>query len=139
MMAVPEVIETSGAHTAERAAAFDWDGHKLEPGIAISLSGGGFRAMLFHAGALMRLNEFGLLSRAARISSVSGGSIAAGLLATAWGRLAPNPQGVFEAFHPEFLEPLVRFSRNKIDVVDSLTGLLPWTSAAEEVAKSYEM
>jgi NTE family protein len=38
----------------------------------------------------------------------------------------------------EFLEPLVRFSRSKIDVVDSLTGILPWTSAAQEVAKSFE-
>ncbi|HQS49818.1 MAG TPA: patatin-like phospholipase family protein, partial [Xanthobacteraceae bacterium] len=45
---------------------------------ALALSGGGFRAVLFHCGALMRLNELGVLSRITRISSVSGGAIANG-------------------------------------------------------------
>jgi NTE family protein len=49
--------------------------------IAIALSGGGYRASLFHLGALRRLNELGLLDRVARISSVSGGSILAGRIA----------------------------------------------------------
>jgi hypothetical protein len=31
------------------------------PGVALCLSGGGYRAMLFHLGALWRLNEVGLL------------------------------------------------------------------------------
>jgi NTE family protein len=56
-------------------------------GIAVCLSGGGFRAALFHAGALRRLNELGILSRVRTVSSVSGGSIASGLLATVWPRL----------------------------------------------------
>ncbi len=42
-------------------------------GIALCLSGGGYRAMLFHLGALLRLNELGYLARLDRISSVSGG------------------------------------------------------------------
>ena len=46
-------------------------------GIALSLSGGGFRSALFHLGALRRLNELGVLSRVDTISSVSGGSILA--------------------------------------------------------------
>src|SRR5713226_2319013 len=54
------------------------------PGIALCLSGGGYRAMLFHVGALWRLNEVGLLKDAKRISAVSGGSITAGYLAVAW-------------------------------------------------------
>jgi NTE family protein len=45
------------------------------PGIALCLSGGGFRAMLFHLGTLWRLNEFGYLPKLKLISSVSGGSI----------------------------------------------------------------
>ena len=56
-------------------------------GTALCLSGGGFRAALFHAGAIRRLNELGLLSRVRTISSVSGGSIASGLLATVWPKL----------------------------------------------------
>ncbi|HUX74133.1 MAG TPA: patatin-like phospholipase family protein [Steroidobacteraceae bacterium] len=50
-------------------------------GIGICLSGGGFRASLFHLGALRRLHELGILQQARWISSVSGGSILAGHLA----------------------------------------------------------
>ena len=52
-----------------------------EEGIALALSGGGFRATLFHIGACWRLLELGVLSKLKRISSVSGGSIFAGVLA----------------------------------------------------------
>jgi NTE family protein len=50
-----ESISTSATRSAQDATDFGWDGHKLEPGIGIALSGGGFRAMLFHGGALARL------------------------------------------------------------------------------------
>ncbi len=42
---------------------------------SLALSGGGFRASLFHIGALMKLAETGLLQKATTISTVSGGSI----------------------------------------------------------------
>ena len=48
------------------------------PGIGVCFSGGGYRAMIFHLGALWRLYEAGLLRTVDRISSVSGGSITAG-------------------------------------------------------------
>jgi NTE family protein len=57
-------------------------------GLALCLSGGGFRAALFHLGALRRLDELGVLPRITTISSVSGGSIVSALLAT---RLDPWP------------------------------------------------
>src|SRR5450759_332486 len=79
-MSDPLASAASNSHIIEEAAKFKWDGNSVEPGIGLALSGGGFRAMLFHAGALLRLNELGVLSRVARISSVSGGSIAAGYL-----------------------------------------------------------
>src|SRR5258708_29307095 len=60
---------------------------KLEDGIGLCLSGGGFRAMLFHLGAFIRLNEVGLWPRINRVASVSGGSIAAGALAVGWEHL----------------------------------------------------
>jgi NTE family protein len=134
-------VAGTGAQVAQAAAEFQWDGNKFESGIGISLSGGGFRAMLFHAGALMRLNELGILSRAKRISGVSGGSIAAGYLAAVWRKLGTaDANGVFEAsiFKTAYVDPIFTFSRNKIDVIDALTGLLPWTSAAAEVATEYE-
>ena len=49
--------------------------------LALCLSGGGYRATLFHLGAARRLHELGLLGRFDTISSVSGGSIFAGALA----------------------------------------------------------
>lgn len=62
-------------------------------GIAICLSGGGFRAAVFHLGALRRLNELGLLANARTVSASSGGSVTAAVLAahmtavgSAWSR-----------------------------------------------------
>ena len=135
LMTTSDAASTSGAHVAQAAAEFQWDVDKLEAGIGFAASGGGFRAMLFHAGALMRLNELGLLARTKRISSVSGGSIATGYLACVWPKLQ---QEDFNNFKQLFVEPILEFSRQKIDVVNALTGVLPWTSAADEVADSYD-
>src|SRR3954452_7218379 len=66
----------------------------LQEGIALCLSGGGYRAMVFHLGALIRLNELGLLKRLARVSSVSGGSITAGVLGLRWKELRFDEKGV---------------------------------------------
>lgn len=48
--------------------------------IALALSGGGIRAMVFHLGVLKHLAERGLLESVERISTVSGGSLLVGLL-----------------------------------------------------------
>lgn len=50
------VVDTGSPHDDPRTPG---------PGIALCLSGGGYRAMLFHLGALWRLNEFGYLPRLA--------------------------------------------------------------------------
>src|SRR5256885_16974551 len=55
---------------------------KIPDSVGLSLSGGGFRATLFHLGAIRRLNEFGILAKLTAISSVSGGSILNGFLAS---------------------------------------------------------
>jgi NTE family protein len=134
-----EALPNSPAQVAQAAATFQWDEGKAEAGSGIALSGGGFRAMLFHAGALARMNELGLLSKAKCISSVSGGSIISGHLALSWSRLgAADGNGTYANFKAVVVDPILAFSRKKIDVVDALTGLLPWTSASEQVAKSYD-
>jgi len=51
-------------------------------GRALCLSGGGYRAALFHLGALWRLHQRGLLHDVELVSSVSGGSIVSAWLAT---------------------------------------------------------
>jgi predicted acylesterase/phospholipase RssA len=48
--------------------------------IGLCLSGGGYRAAVYHLGALVRLNQAGLLPRVRTVSSVSGGSIVAAFL-----------------------------------------------------------
>ena len=50
-------------------------------GQGLALSGGGYRASLFHLGVTRRLHELGALQKITRLSSVSGGSILAGFLA----------------------------------------------------------
>ena len=50
-------------------------------GLALCLSGGGYRAALFHLGTLRRLNELGAIGKIDAVSSVSGGSIFAAHLA----------------------------------------------------------
>ena len=52
--------------------------------VGLALSGGGYRAMLFHLGALIRLNEARWLPKLNRVASVSGGSITAALLGLTW-------------------------------------------------------
>jgi len=48
--------------------------------IGLSLSGGGFRATVFHLGVLARLAEEGRLEDVAALSTVSGGSLCVGLV-----------------------------------------------------------
>ncbi|KQU67927.1 MULTISPECIES: patatin-like phospholipase family protein [unclassified Rhizobacter] len=58
--------------------------HEPEPKVALALSGGGFRAALFHLGVLLYLRDSGQLSQVSRISSVSGGSVTAAYVLMHW-------------------------------------------------------
>jgi predicted acylesterase/phospholipase RssA len=56
--------------------------------IGLALSGGGFRATLFHLGVVRLLNETGQLSQVKRIGAVSGGAILAAHLVLHWEQYA---------------------------------------------------
>ncbi len=86
----------------------------VEPGVGLALSGGGFRATLFHVGALWRLNELGYLPKLDRISSVSGGSITAGLLAVRWPQLR-FVRGTATNFKDLLVAPLRAFCARAVD------------------------
>jgi NTE family protein len=107
--------------------------------IGLALSGGGFRATLFGLGSLWRLNDAGLLRQLDRISSVSGGSIAAGVLAHRWSRLSFDPTtGVATNFDEEIAKPLLAFCSQTTDVWAGLKGILnPFRSAGDYLAKRY--
>ena len=108
-----------------------------EDGIALCLSGGGYRAMLFHLGALWRMNELGLLPRLARISSVSGGSIVAGLLGLKWQALRFDAAGVGAAFDAEIVAPVRALAHRTIDLPAILLGMFLPGGAGARVAAAY--
>src|SRR5271156_5301939 len=92
-------------------------------GIALCLSGGGYRAMLFHAGAIWRLNELGLLRKLNLISSVSGGSIASGALAIAWNNLQWDAAGRATNLQQTFIAAVVKQAQDAIDYESIALGL----------------
>src|SRR5437016_7776303 len=85
-------------------------------GIALCLSGGGYRAMLFHVGALWRLNELGYLLKLNRVSSVSGGSITAGVLAMNWTGLGFDGTGVGKNVEVKLVKPIRLLASVTIDL-----------------------
>src|SRR6185436_14474852 len=93
------------------------------PGIGLCLSGGGYRAMLFHVGTIWRLNEVGYLPKLELISSVSGGSITAAATALAWDRLTFDERGVAPEFERAVVEPVRRMASKTIDWPAALFGL----------------
>jgi NTE family protein len=107
-----------------------------EDGVALCLSGGGYRAMLFHAGALLRLAEAGRLGSLTRVSSVSGGSITAGVLALAWGRLEQEGFSA-EAVEREVVRPLREQANRAIDRPATVLSLFPIITASRWVARRY--
>lgn len=92
-------------------------------GLGLCLSGGGNRALLFHLGALTRLNELGVLSRLDAISSVSGGSVLAGILATRWRKLTAK-NGVFTNFDAEIVNTAKNFVADDIRSAALIYGRL---------------
>jgi NTE family protein len=110
-------------------------------GIALCLSGGGYRALLFHLGAVTRLNEFGALARLKTISSVSGGSILSAGLASAplYPLVGSVPPGIWEQ---EIAAPLRAFAARNIRTPAILRRLLPWnwlrtSTGVEALADAY--
>ncbi|HUG52684.1 MAG TPA: patatin-like phospholipase family protein [Vicinamibacteria bacterium] len=105
-------------------------------GIGLCLSGGGFRASLFHLGALRRMNELGILSRDdfRTVASVSGGSIAAAQLASALAYLEPRPGQPIprETWDREVRDPLRAFTRKDVRTGALLRRLLPWNLARSD-------
>lgn len=117
---------------------------KVDEGVALCLSGGGYRAMLFHCGALIRLAELGhLLPQKLRlVSAVSGGAITAALLGARWAEIIkkstivrngnPNEVTVDQekmaiAVKTEVVESLIEYAtQHTLDVWALLKGFPGW-------------
>ena len=108
-------------------------GETPQLGIGLCLSGGGYRAMLFHLGVLWRLAELGYLGSGdrqgmhgpigslQRVSSVSGGSIVAGVLGIAWDDLRVDDEDLLERFRELVVNPIENFADQ--------TTVSVWTAA----------
>jgi len=118
-MGQPEQLKQSAASPVETDEA-----ERVEPGVALCLSGGGYRAMIFHVGAIWRLNELGYLAKLDRISSVSGGSITAGVLGLNWHMLRFDANGVATNLDEEFVKPLRKLASKTIDLGAVIRGIL---------------
>ncbi len=110
----------------------------VEDGAALCLSGGGYRAMLFHLGVLWRLYEIGLLRDLKRISSVSGGSITAGVLALAWSRLSFDAARLLDDFVPNVVSPVRALAGRTLDRNAILGGIFLPGTIGDHVAAAYD-
>jgi NTE family protein len=104
--------------------------------LGLCLSGGGYRAMLFHLGALWRLNETKLLRALSRVSSVSGGSITAATLGLHWRGLDWR-EDVAANLEELVVEPVRALAGETIDVSSVVEGFSPFTTVGERVAHAY--
>ncbi len=116
----------------------DVAGEALRPGIGLCLSGGGYRAMVFHLGVLWRLNELAYLPKLERISSVSGGSITAGVLGLHWNALAFGTNGVAKAFNDLVVAPIRDLAGRTLDAKAIIGGTLLPGTIADKVAAAYD-
>lgn len=85
------------------------------------LSGGGYRAALFHLGALTRLNELGLLAGIDTVGAIGGGCILAALLAT---QVTWPLHGCYREWPERVVEPMRAISRRNVRARALLRGSL---------------
>ena len=96
--------------------------------IGLALSGGGFRATLFHLGLVRFMRDAGLLSQVTHITSVSGGSVFAAHLVLNWDLYNGSPND-FDAAASKLLSIVRMDVRNRI--VARLLGVPARLSADE--------
>lgn len=96
---------------------------------ALWLAGDGYRAALFHLGALTRLNELGLLAQIGTIGAISGGAIAAAVLAA---RVTWPLAGAFRGWPEQVAGPLREIAGRNVRARALLRR--PFPGAAAEAA-----
>lgn len=116
------------------------DPHLAEDKFGISLSGGGYRAMLFEYGVLIRMNELGLLRlKAGAISSVSGGSMLSALLALHWQKFKyKDDENIVSNFQDVLDGPIRHWVSHGVSTKGTLLGMAsPLLDSSDFASKSY--
>ncbi len=114
----------------------------LEDGIGLCLSGGGYRAMLYHLGSIWRMNELGLLhpTKLKRVSSVSGGSITSAVLGMNWHSLNFDAQTRIadaSSFIKAVVDPVRQLANESIDVAAVGWGTFNPFKSISDVVEGY--
>jgi len=131
--------EADGTITKGLIPVVDADESKLSDGVALCLSGGGYRAMLFHLGGIIRLNEIGHLQSIKRVSSVSGGSITAAVLGLAWKDLDFSATDIAQNLDELLVRPIRKMATKTIDDKSIIWGMLrPGRTIGQNVANAYD-
>ncbi|TWU57866.1 patatin-like phospholipase family protein [Rubripirellula reticaptiva] len=100
--------------------------------IALAFSGGGVRATVFHLGVLARLAREDLLPKVKILSSVSGGSLAAGLVFARAGFCWPSSRQYLHDVVPQIHSLLTSRDVQRSYVIKSL--MFPWRIAQGRAA-----
>lgn len=132
--------ETNSSPSLHALEKYTPESASKRSGLALCLSGGGYRAILFHLGALRRLNELNILSRVNTITSVSGGSIIAGFLAT---RIKWPLSKPVDDWNSLVTFPVRSFTKRNIRTPAILRRFFPWRwfkedSGVQALAEEYE-
>lgn len=91
--------------------------------IALALSGGGFRASVFHLGLMSRLAQDNRLEQVTNLSTVSGGSLITGLVFSLNGNQWPGSQAFLTNVLPEAKRLLTTFDL-QTSLIERLLGNL---------------
>ena len=105
---------------------------ELMKNFGLALSGGGFRACLYHLGVIRYLRDADLLSRVSHITSVSGGSVIAAHLALNWDRYNGS-----DAEFQDVSNELIRFLQ--LDVRNRIVRRFPLASLGNMVRRACRM
>jgi NTE family protein len=109
--------------------------------IGLALSGGGVRAVAFHAGVMLWLAENNQLEKVHHISSVSGGSLFTGLVFRESNRIWPTSSQYINKVYPNIKGTLTITSLQRDAILRLLLNPLNWRfffSRANVVARSIE-
>lgn len=128
--------EAGDPDSTQAGALVDGSPASARRGTALCLSGGGYRAMVFHLGVLWRLNEVGFLARIDHFSSVSGGSITAAMLGLRWASLGFE-NCVAARFETEVVAPIRKLASTTIDRGAILGGIFLPGTVADRVRNAY--
>src|SRR5262249_55438711 len=106
-------VEPESAHRSGHVLFYHFQSRSRMHRIGLALSGGGFRATLFHLGMVRFLREANILPGVSHITSVSGGSILAAHLVLNWHRYTGS-LNEFDAAAAELIRFVQLDVRNRV-------------------------